>query len=63
MITTDFVDRDRFDRMRRIEWVVVDSIRGKRCLVVGAGVKKSTSTRASPTCAKSLEPIVASVWP
>lgn len=37
MITTDFVDRDRFDRMRRIEWVDVDSIRGKRCLVVGAG--------------------------
>ena len=37
MITTDFVDRDRFDRMRRIEWVDVDSIRQKRCLVVGAG--------------------------
>ena len=37
MITTGFVDRDRFDRMRRIEWVDVDSIRQKRCLVVGAG--------------------------
>ena len=37
MITTDFVDRDRFDRMRRIEWVDVDSIQKKRCLVVGAG--------------------------
>ena len=37
MITTDFVDRDRFDRMRRIEWVDVDSIHQKRCLVVGAG--------------------------
>ena len=37
MITTDFVDRDRFDRMRRIGWVDVDSIRSKRCLVVGAG--------------------------
>ena len=37
MITTDFVDKDRFDRMRRIGWVDVDSIRTKRCLVVGAG--------------------------
>ena len=37
MITTDFVDRDRFYRMRRIGWVDVDSIRSKRCLVVGAG--------------------------
>ena len=37
MITTDFVDRDRYDRMRRIEWVDVDSIQKMRCLVVGAG--------------------------
>ena len=37
MITTDFVDRDRYDRMRRIDWVDVDSIQKKRCLVVGAG--------------------------
>ena len=37
MITTDFVDRDRFDRMRRIDWMDVDTIHDKRCLVVGAG--------------------------
>ena len=37
MITTDFVDRDRYDRMRRIDWVDVDSIQEKRCLIVGAG--------------------------
>lgn len=30
-------DDDRFDRMRRIEWLDVDRIRGSRCLVVGAG--------------------------
>ena len=37
MLTTDFVDRDRYDRMRRIEWVDVDSIQKRRCLVAGAG--------------------------
>ena len=37
MITTDFADRDRFDRMRRIRWVDVDAIHEKRCLVAGAG--------------------------
>ena len=37
MITTDFVDKDRFDRMRRIGWVDMDFIQSKRCLVVGAG--------------------------
>ena len=37
MITTDFVDRDRFDRMKRIDWVDMDSLHSKRCLVVGAG--------------------------
>ena len=37
MITTGFVDMDRFDRMRRIDWVDVDAIHRKRCLVVGAG--------------------------
>ena len=37
MITTDFVDKDRFDRMRRIGWVDMDSIQSTRCLVVGAG--------------------------
>jgi Dinucleotide-utilizing enzymes involved in molybdopterin and thiamine biosynthesis family 2 len=30
-------DQDRFDRMRRIEWMDVESIRKARCLVVGAG--------------------------
>lgn len=28
---------DRFDRMRRIPWMDVDSISSKRCLIVGAG--------------------------
>lgn len=37
VVTTDFMDRDRFDRMRRIDWVDVDAIHGKRCLVIGAG--------------------------
>ena len=37
MITTDHVDRDRFDRMKRIDWVDMDSIQRSRCLVVGAG--------------------------
>lgn len=31
------VDSDRYDRMRRISWVDMDSIAGTRCLVVGAG--------------------------
>jgi len=30
-------DRDRFDRMKRIEWLDMDKIQGSRCLVVGAG--------------------------
>jgi molybdopterin/thiamine biosynthesis adenylyltransferase len=30
-------DTDRFDRMRRIDWLDMDSIRKTRCLVVGAG--------------------------
>jgi molybdopterin/thiamine biosynthesis adenylyltransferase len=30
-------DRDRFDRMKRIEWLDMDRIRGSKCLVVGAG--------------------------
>lgn len=37
MITTDFVDQDRFDRMKRIDWIDMDAIQQKRCLVVGAG--------------------------
>jgi molybdopterin/thiamine biosynthesis adenylyltransferase len=30
-------DRDRFDRMRRIDWLDVERLRGSRCLVAGAG--------------------------
>ena len=30
-------DADRFDRMRRIDWLDIDSMRKARCLVVGAG--------------------------
>lgn len=30
-------DKDRFDRMRRIDWLNVDNLHGARCLVVGAG--------------------------
>lgn len=30
-------DRDRYDRMRRIDWLDMDSIQKSRCLVVGAG--------------------------
>lgn len=30
-------DEDRFDRMRRIEWLDMDRIHAARCLVVGAG--------------------------
>jgi len=30
-------DSDRFDRMRRIEWLDIDKIQRARCLVVGAG--------------------------
>lgn len=37
MIRADYVDSDRFDRMKRIEWVDIDRIRNSRCLVVGAG--------------------------
>jgi len=36
-ITTGFVDDDRYDRMRRIDWMDVDNIHSARCLVVGAG--------------------------
>lgn len=30
-------DRDRFDRMRRIDWLDVDGLHKARCLVAGAG--------------------------
>ena len=30
-------ERDRFDRMRRIEWLDIDAIQNSKCLVVGAG--------------------------
>jgi molybdopterin/thiamine biosynthesis adenylyltransferase len=30
-------DADRFDRMRRIDWLDLDSIQNTRCLVAGAG--------------------------
>jgi molybdopterin/thiamine biosynthesis adenylyltransferase len=30
-------DSDRFDRMRRIDWLDVDRMQGSNCLVVGAG--------------------------
>ncbi|MDR1405133.1 MAG: ThiF family adenylyltransferase [Candidatus Methanoplasma sp.] len=30
-------DSDRFDRMRRIDWLDIDRIHGSKCLVVGAG--------------------------
>lgn len=36
-IAAHFVDDDRFDRMRRIDWVDMDRINSARCLVVGAG--------------------------
>jgi molybdopterin/thiamine biosynthesis adenylyltransferase len=32
-----YYDSDRFDRMRRIEWLDVDRMQKARCLVVGAG--------------------------
>ena len=34
---TDAQDADRFDRMRRIDWIDMDLIMNSRCLVVGAG--------------------------
>ncbi len=34
---TDAQDADRFDRMRRIDWIDMDLIVNSRCLVVGAG--------------------------
>ena len=34
---TDAPDADRFDRMKRIDWIDMDSIIDSRCLVVGAG--------------------------
>lgn len=34
---TDAPDADRFDRMRRIDWIDMDLINNSRCLVVGAG--------------------------
>ena len=37
MIVSGFSNRDRFDRMRRVNWIDVDSIHKTRCLVVGAG--------------------------
>lgn len=37
MIASGFPDGDRFDRMRRVDWIDMDSIREARCLVVGAG--------------------------
>jgi molybdopterin/thiamine biosynthesis adenylyltransferase len=37
MITVGYMDEDRFDRMRRIEWVDVEAIHRARCLVAGAG--------------------------
>jgi len=30
-------DEDRYDRMRRIDWLDVDALAGTRCLIVGAG--------------------------
>jgi len=36
-VKTREYDEDRFDRMRRIEWLDVERIRSSRCLVVGAG--------------------------
>lgn len=30
-------DMDRFDRSKRINWIDLDSVHGKNCLVVGAG--------------------------
>ncbi len=30
-------DRDRFDRMRRVEWMDMESVQLRRCLMVGAG--------------------------
>lgn len=37
MVTVGFADADRFDRMKRTEWVDMDAIHNSRCLVVGAG--------------------------
>ena len=37
MIKANFVDSDRFERMKRIEWIDMEGIRNSRCLVVGAG--------------------------
>ncbi len=36
-VRTNFVDEDRFDRMKRIEWIDIEKIHRSRCLVVGAG--------------------------
>jgi len=36
-VKTREYDTDRFDRMRRIEWLDVERIRNSKCLVVGAG--------------------------
>lgn len=30
-------DEDRFDRMRRVDWLDVDRVQGSNCMVVGAG--------------------------
>ena len=37
MISIGFADSDRFDRMKRIEWMDVEKIHKARCLIVGAG--------------------------
>lgn len=37
MITVGYVDDDRFDRMKRIDWIDIEGIHNARCLVVGAG--------------------------
>ncbi|MFQ6106594.1 MAG: ThiF family adenylyltransferase [Thermoplasmata archaeon] len=36
-ITTDFLERDRYDRMKRIPWIKMDSIKEVQILIVGAG--------------------------
>ena len=37
MIHVGFEDDDRYDRMRRFEWMDIDRIQSARCMVVGAG--------------------------